>query len=233
MNEGVINLAAPRATLCGTGAVLLDAEGPLSLDTQRRIWALADEMRDREDVIDVQPGMNNLLVMYDIASMDLEQAPQELLARWNATPVKQREGRTMEVPVIYGGELGMDMPDLASFHKMTPEEIAHLHAASEYVVFAPGTGPGFGYLFGLPPRLFTPRHMTPVMRPTGGLVSIGGAQSNLGGPRQENGPATHPTGWHAIGHAPNVPVPFDLSRERPNLLDMGDRIIFRVERVEA
>jgi KipI family sensor histidine kinase inhibitor len=232
MSEGVVILDEPRASLCGTAAVLLDAEGALSMQTQLRIWALADALRGQSDVVDVQPGMNSLLVMYDIASIDPERAPRELLARWRETPATPRAGKVLEVPVIYGGEMGVDMPFVCSHHGLTPEEIARLHAAPEYVVFAPGTGPGFGYLFGLDQRLFTPRRKVPEMRAIGGLVSIGGAQSNLGAPRRADGPKAGPTGWHSIGHSPEVPEPFDLAREGVNLLAMGDRVRFRIARIE-
>jgi allophanate hydrolase subunit 1 len=42
-----------------------------------------------------------------------------------------------------------------------------------------------------------------------------------------------PTGWYSIGEVPDVPVPFDLERDPVNLLSLGDRIRFRIERIEG
>jgi allophanate hydrolase subunit 1 len=63
-------------------------------------------------------------------------------------------------------------------------------------------------------------------------VSIAGAQAILGSPRKANGADVQPTGWHVIGRAPDVPEPFDLARDPMSVVSMGDRIRFRVERIE-
>lgn len=233
MTAPVLVRAQPRVTPCGGAALLLEAEGPLSLPTQQGIWNLAEEARDWPGVVDVQPGMNNLLVALDPLEGEAEATAARLLARWGEVPRDRPLGRLIELGVVYGGEGGMDLPDLAAHHGLSPAEVARLHAAPDYVIFAPGVTPGFGYLFGLDPRLFTPRRQVPVMRPAGGGVSIGGAQSNLGAPRRPDGPAMNPTGWYVIGRATELPVPFDLALDPPNRVSLGDRIRFRIERVEA
>ncbi|MBS0517084.1 MAG: carboxyltransferase domain-containing protein [Proteobacteria bacterium] len=233
MNTGVVVLAEPRVSLCGSAALLLDAEGPMTLPTQERIWRLGDRVRDWEGVVDAQPGMNSLLIVLDPLEADPQALSARLLDVWPTIEAGRIRGRLLEVGVVYGGEGGQDLPDVAAYHRCTPQEIVALHAAPEYVVFAPSVSPGFGYLFGLDPRLFTPRRKVPVMRPVGGGVSIGGGQSNLGKPYVEGGPTMNPTGWHVIGCAPRLPAPFDLAKDPPNLLSLGDRIRFRVDRIEA
>ena len=232
MNSGVVVLAEPRVSLCGSAALLLDAEGPLALPTQERIWRLSGEVRQWDGVVDVQPGMNSLLVVLDPLDADPALLSARLLEVWPTIEAGRIASRLLEVGVVYGGEGGQDLPALAAYHRLDIGAVVALHAAPEYVVFAPGVSPGFGYLFGLDQRLFTPRHKVPVMRPVGGRVAIGGGQANLGSPRMEGGPAMQPTGWHAIGRAPALPVPFDLSKREPNLLSLGDRIRFRIDRIE-
>ncbi len=70
------------------------------------------------------------------------------------------------------------------------------------------------------------------MRRVFGSVLIGAGQSILGNPWTEGLPTMNPTGWYVIGRAPNLPAPFDLAKEPPNLLSLGDRIRFRIDRVE-
>ncbi len=232
MNTRVQTLSAPRITYCGSAALLFDAEGPLALPTQQRIWSLAKRVRDWPHVNDVQPGMNNLLIVIDPLQADAQAISDQVMAAWQVTEAGTALGKLLEVGVVYGGEEGMDLNDVAAHHRLSVDEIVRLHAAPEYVVFAPGVAPGYGYLFGLDPRLFIARRKVPVMRPIRGSVAIAGLQANLGSPRRPGGPTHTPTGWHQIGNVPDVPVPFDLSRSPPNLLDLGDRIRFRVERIE-
>ncbi|MBS0223218.1 MAG: allophanate hydrolase subunit 1 [Proteobacteria bacterium] len=233
MNTGVVELAAPRVSLCGDAALLLDAEGSLSLPTQQRIWTLSEEVLQWPEVVDTQPGMNSLLVVLDPIKSDPEGVATRLLDAWLRTDSGRPAGRLLEVGVVYGGEWGMDLPEVARILGMTIESVAQLHASTEYTVFAPGVGPGYGYLFGLDPKLFTPRRQVPVMRPADSSIAIGGAQSNLRGPRMPKKPDMVATGWYSVGRATDVPVPFDFSRQPPNLLSLGDRIRFRIERIDA
>jgi 5-oxoprolinase (ATP-hydrolysing) subunit B len=58
--------AAVRLSAAGSGALLLDvAQGSFDMQRQRRIWGLADALREYHEVQDVVPGMNNLLVLFD------------------------------------------------------------------------------------------------------------------------------------------------------------------------
>lgn len=233
MSSPVVTLEQPRVSLCGGSALLLEAEGPLALPTQMGIWNLTDEIRAWPGVLDLQPGMNNLLVVLDPLEGDAEAISARILARWAEVPRERALGRLIEVGVVYGGEGGMDLMELCERVNLSPAEVVALHSAPEYVIFAPGVSPGFGYLFGLDQRLFCPRRKEPVLRPAGGTVMIGGAQCNLGAPRRAGGPVANPTGWYVIGRAQDVPVPFDLAMDPPNRVSLGDRIRFRVERIEA
>lgn len=233
VNCDVTVLQAARVSYCGSAAVLLDAEGPLALATQERIWRLSDKVRQWNGVVDTQPGMNSLLVVVDPRTGDLEILAARLRETWPRVPSGRTAGRLIEVGVVYGGEGGQDLPEVAAFHKCTQEDVARLHAAPEYTIFAPGVTLGFGYLFGMDPRLFTPRRQVPVVRALGGGVSIAGIQSNLGKPYVEGSAKSAPTGWYMIGRAPEVPSPFDFDKTPPNLVSLGDRIRFRVDKVEA
>lgn len=232
MSSPHFELTAPRVCLCGSSAMLLDAEGPMTLRTQERIWSLRNRIGEWREVVDVQTGMNSLLVEFDATIADPDDLARRLLEAWAVTEPGAVQGKVLEVSVIYGGERGPDLDDVAAYHRVDREAVARLHAAPDYVVFAPPVGIGFGYLFGLDPRLNTPRRDVPVLRKVGGWVLIAGAQALLGKPLRAGNAPTLPTGWHALGHAPDVPDPFDTSRNPPNLMNLGDRIRFRIERIE-
>ena len=231
MSRGITILDAPRVSYCGDQGLLLEAEGDLSLPTQERIWALNDIVVEWPDVVDTQPGMNSLLVLLRPGQGDPVEYSRKLLHAWGESPSRRRQGGLLEIGVVYGGEGGCDLSDVARYHRVDVTDVVRLHSAVDYTIFAPGTGPGFGYLFGLDPRLFIPRRKVPVMRKVGGVVSIAGAQAILGAPQKPNGAETSPTGWYVIGRAPDVPIPFDIARDPMSIVSLGDRIRFRIERI--
>jgi KipI family sensor histidine kinase inhibitor len=232
LSNGITILESPRVSYCGDHGLLLEAEGDLALPTQERIWAVNEVVLGWTGVLDTQPGMNSLLVLIQTDLHDPVEYRDRLLRAWGESQSGRRPSKLLEVGVVYGGEGGGDLPDVARFHGVDIAEIVQLHSAAEYTIFAPGTGPGFGYLFGLDPRLFIPRRKMPVMRKVGGTVSIAGVQAILGGPKHPNAAATAPTGWHVIGRAHDVPVPFDIARDPMSIVSLGDRVRFRIERIE-
>ena len=86
VNRDVTVLQEARVSFCGNTAVLLDAEGPLALATQERIWRLSDKVRQWEGVVDTQPGMNSLLVVVDPKTADLEALAARLSETWPTMP---------------------------------------------------------------------------------------------------------------------------------------------------
>lgn len=48
-----------RCYLLGETAVVLELEPPVTLESQQRIWGLAQRLANHEEVIDAIPGMNN------------------------------------------------------------------------------------------------------------------------------------------------------------------------------
>ena len=103
-----------RFSHLGTCALLCEAPEPLSLEWQQRLWNLAICARAMEHVREVVPGMNNLMVVFDP-----EQLPAELLERkietlWPECDTSARCGKNIELPVVYGGEYGMDLDEAAN-----------------------------------------------------------------------------------------------------------------------
>ena len=49
----------------------------------------------------------------------------------------------IRVPVLYGGEHGPDLENVAKLHNMTPEEVIRLHTAPTYLNYMLGFLPGF------------------------------------------------------------------------------------------
>jgi KipI family sensor histidine kinase inhibitor len=216
-------LREPKLSSIGTRALLFEAPGAFELSQQKRIWSLADEVATWADVEEAVLGVTNLMVVFSKPPRDLEATKGALLDAWHRLSEKAVSGRVIEISVIYGGELGSDLPAVSAYSGLPPEEIIAIHTAGEYTVCAIGSSPGFGYLHGLDSRIFMPRKRVPSLRMLKGTVTIGGMQAGIS-------VSTGPNGWNAIGWAA-TPM-FDLARTPPALLAPGDQIRFLVERIE-
>lgn len=126
-------------------------------------------------------------------------------------------GRLVEVPVHYGGAEGPDIEGVARHTGLSVEALIERHSAVEYTVYFLGFQPGFAYLGGLDPALATPRRKEPRLHVPAGSVGIGGEQTGVY-------PTSSPGGWQLIGRT--AEVLFDPNRERPSLLEPGDRVRF-------
>lgn len=215
-------LSRPKISLLGTTAMLFEAPGEFDLAHQRRIWTLARTVAAWPAVREVAPCMTNIMLTFLEPPERPEALEDALVAAWDAAEPDMTEGRIVDVPVVYGGEYGPDLLDIAQHAKLPPEEVVRLHTGSRLIVFAIGSHPGNAYLGGLDPRIAVPRRKVPRLRLDAGSVSIGGLQAGLGG-------TTGPSGWNCLGRA-SIPV-FDPARDPPALLAPGDIVRFQAERV--
>lgn len=213
----------PKISNIGTRALLVEAPGEFELAQQKRIWALADETVTWPDVEESVLGVTNLMLVFRTPPCDLDATKVALVEAWRRLPPKEVSGKVIEIPVIYGGEIGFDLPAVSAYSGLPAEEIIHIHAAGTYTVCAIGSSPGFGYLHGLDARIFMPRKTVPSLRMVKGSVTIGGMQTGIS-------VSTGPNGWNAIGWA--SASMFDPTHMPPALLAPGDQIKFRIERIE-
>ena len=210
-----------RISLSGSRALLLDAaHGRFDPAVQERIWSVGSDILAAAGICESVPGMNNLLVTYDPLTTDPASVRATLLAMWNAAEGTPIAGKTIEVPVLYGGQRGEDLGDWAAHCGLPVEEAVRRHAAATYSVAAVGGFPGFPYLSGLDPSLARGRRASPRARLTKGDVILGGEQASIM-------PTDGPSGWHVIGTT-EIEL-FDHRRTPPALLSPGDRIRFVVK----
>ena len=179
------------------------------------------EARAWPGVADVTAGLQNLTLFLDEtkAAEDIE---RRLVGSWqrSETHVEPSSGTRVEIPVIYGGECGPDLCEVARACGLSEREVIERHCAGDYVVSFLGFVPGFAYLDGLDTRLHVPRRATPRTRVPAGSVGIGGEQTGAY-------PFALPGGWNLIGRT--GAILFDPHRSPAALLAPGDRVRF-VER---
>ena len=206
-----------RCYLLGETAVVLELEPPVTLAAQKRVWRLAQRVATLPDVADVIPGMNNITVtLGDPQTLALD-AIERLQRWWEESEALEPDSRAIDIPVIYGGEQGPDLTEVARLSGFTPKQVVELHASVDYVVWFLGFQPGFPYLGGLPASLAMPRRAEPRLKVPAGSVGIGGQQTGIY-------PLSTPGGWQLIGRT-SLPL-FSPNREEPILLRPGDTVRF-------
>jgi KipI family sensor histidine kinase inhibitor len=190
----------------------------ISLETHRQVSALTHALERVRGVLNVHPAYASVLIDFDprLHGFDgVEKLVREQME--SALHAPPSEGRTIEIPVCYGGEYGPDLADVAAHTGLSPERVVELHSSAEYLVYFVGFSTCFPYLGGLPPDLATPRLANPRKHVPVGSVAIGGSQAGVY-------PLASPGGWRLIGRT-SLRL-FDPERTPPPLLRMDDRVRF-------
>lgn len=190
-----------------------------------RVHAVARRLQAALPGIECVPAYASLLLRFDpLQWIDIHAAsPHQrlqdaVLASLEDTTASVEDAPLVTIPVLYGGEYGPDLHDVAAHAGIAPDEVIARHTAADYRVAMLGFAPGFPYLLGLDPTLAMPRRADPRLNVAAGSVAIGGMQTGIY-------PQALPGGWQLIGRTP-VAL-FSLASKPPSLLRPGDRVRFR------
>lgn len=174
-------------------------------------------------------GYDSVLVTFDptvIATSAvknwLEQAVAAFITLYNRDPAAATAQVSTipthhHIPVVYGGEYGLDLNNVAHLNQLTTPEVIQLHTGQTYEVYFVGFAPGFAYLGPLPIGLDAPRLSSPRPKVKAGSVALAAGLTAIY-------PFTSPGGWQLIGYTP-TPV-FLPQSEPPVLFQPGDKVSF-------
>ncbi|WP_329599161.1 5-oxoprolinase subunit PxpB [Streptomyces pseudovenezuelae] len=198
-----------RALPVGNGALLVE------VSSDEEAQALHAELVRRRtegslSVREIVPAARTVL-------LDGLADPVRLAAQLTASevpPAPPRPREVVELPVRYDGP---DLADVAAHWGVSPEEVARVHAGTEFTVAFCGFAPGFGYLTGLPTRYDVPRRATPRTAVPPGSVALAGPYTGVY-------PRSSPGGWQLIGTTDAVL--WDHARVPAALLSPGTRVRF-------
>jgi KipI family sensor histidine kinase inhibitor len=208
---------APVYSRASDHSLLVSFGDEISPAMLNRVRQLVFAVRDERGIVNLHPGYSSLLISFDprITTHDAVEA----LARYAesaCSPVPPPV--SVEIPVCYGGDFGPDLGEVAAHCGLSIETVVELHSSAEYLVHFIGFSPGFLYLGGMPEALAAPRLPSPRLRVEAGSVGIAAKQTGVY-------PLPSPGGWRLIGRTPVCL--FDVRKDPPALLAMGDRVRFR------
>jgi len=211
----------------GDSALTIEFGNEIDAEINSRVVAFATAVVDQgwRGIHDVVPTYRSVTIHFDPL-------------QWNSTVLTKKlkslprsnhgqgdgQGILHEIPILYGGECGPDLEEVATSAGLEPAEAIALHASMPYRVYMLGFSPGFPYLGLVPEPLARPRRSTPRATVPAGSVGIADRQTGIY-------PITSPGGWQLIGRTP-IAI-YRKTRADPFLLKPGDLVRFRpIERDE-
>ena len=212
-------LPPPRLLPSGDSAITVEFSRNIDDAANRRVLALDRAMAAEPvtGVTETVPTYRSLLVHYDPEQIDFDKLGEQILALAQRPVPATTKTRRWRIPVVYGGEHGIDLEDVAKTLNTTPDEIVARHVAGDYRVAMIGFTPGWSYLSGLEKFLHMPRRQDPRLLTPAGTISIGGVQTGIQC-------LAGPSGWHLLGRTPVRT--YQLHRDPIFLLEPGDAVTF-------
>lgn len=206
---------------CGDSAVVVRA---VHGDANHR-WQVVHTLADALDTVRLAgvhglvPTYDSLLVEFDCADTDhqaIRRALADAIAQLDEGPI-ERASKLFVVPVVYGGEHGPDLPEVAEQLGLTEQQVIELHSGTALTVRCLGAPVGAPMMDGPPfpapvARLASPRTSVPP-----GSVAVAGKQAVIC-------PMRSPGGWPLLGRTPLRVL--DLDSERLTPYRPGDRFRF-------
>jgi KipI family sensor histidine kinase inhibitor len=190
-----------------------DAHGHLTLI--QRLLKILQKHRIPE-IVDVVSSFHTIAVHFNPSDGETIFKHLTALHLDDASDEVESSPQTVTIPVVYGGEYGPDLRDLAKKTKLSEKELIQIHSETEFTVAAIGFSPGFPYLAGLPKILSQPRLASP-RKVAAGSVAIANDQAGIY-------PFASQGGWLILGRTNRTL--FDPHREQPSLLKSGDKVRF-------
>ncbi|MDM7860926.1 carboxyltransferase domain-containing protein [Alteromonas sp. ASW11-36] len=219
MNQALAQWNIHSYSECGESALILYFSGQNLRDQNRNVSSLCKVLSTNkpEWLRDLVPGFDSLMLVYDIASLDLY-GVLGWLAKLRHSEDIAYEGKLYHIEVDYRLSSAFDLNNVSDELALSVEDVIDLHQRQQLRVFAIGFTPHFAYLGELPEQLKVARLSKPRVAVPAGAVAIADNYSAVY-------PASSPGGWQLLGTVTdlNAFLAIDLS--------VGDRIQFKTHSI--
>lgn len=213
--------ANPSIRCCGDSAITVEFGQKICVEENQKVMSLHTYLTHERPngVIETVPCYSSLMIHYDPCLISYEELHKKIrYALQHLSKTTVQSSSVISIPVLYGGEFGPDLEEVAAYEQITPEEVIHRHTTYDCYVYMLGFSPGNAYI-GCPERIFSvPRKSTPRLKIPAGAITIWESQTTIF-------PMEQPGGWNVIGNTPLRM--FDLSCQEPFFLHPSQRVHFR------
>lgn len=218
--ENVHGRQAARFLPCGDTALCVEFGDSIDRRVSALVLALADrvEAASIPGIVELVPTFRSLTIHYDPSVLQQAELRAKLAPLLPDLAPAGGAGRLWRIPACYDPSLSPDLAEVATRTGLTPQQVAERHSAATYHVYMVGFLPGYPYMGDLPPELALPRRENPRTKVPPGSIAIATTLTAVY-------TLESPGGWHLIGRTP-APL-WDLRRDRPVVLQAGDKVVFR------
>lgn len=218
-----------KIVIAGEQALQIDFNNEISIETNACVTQVREEVERRKipGVIETLQAYRSLIINYkpDLIRYDqLKAEVDDIVGGIDFHYKKPSRIFVTELPVLYGGEWGPDVDEVAQMEGISSEEVIRRHSTNPNYLYFIGFSPGLPHL-GNPEHTFSvPRRQSPRVHLPRGSVTIWREQTTVF-------PVDQPGGWNVIGRTPLRL--FDVTREPSILLKAGQWVQFRaIDRAE-
>lgn len=204
----------------GDSALVIEFGNNISKEIHNKVRAMkiAIESNKVDGIIEITPTYRSLMIHYNPLEVGYSKLVESIKSIENRlSEIEIPIPKVIEIPVLYGGEFGPDIKNVATHNGISVEEVIRIHTSKEYLIYMLGFTPGFPYLGGMDNKIATPRLKIPRTKISSGSVGIAGSQTGIY-------PVDSPGGWQIIGRTPLKL--YDGNSEKPILLNSGDYLKF-------
>lgn len=209
-----------RFSQFGDSALLISSHLPDKEDRWRSAHVLADRLRNAnlKGIESIVATFETFTVEFNPLVIDNFTLYQWLVNHSDGLDEFTSQGRTVDIPIVYGGEFGPDLRSVADHLELSEDEVIQKHSETSWRVAFNGGPAGAplheGNAFNSPiPRMSEPRVRIPA-----GTIALSGSQGTV-----YTVPA--PGGWRLIG---TTPVQMNNLSGQPFVaLSPGDYLRFR------
>lgn len=219
----------------GENAVTIELANEISEQLNDRVLSIESYFRANAfpGMIEIVSAYSSLTIFFDVyqvkrsfpGSESAFGVVRELASNavQNTSDKEYDDFRTIEIPVCFNDEYGLDLRTIAESRGLAPEGVIEIFSGRTYRVYMLGFLPGFAYMGEVDERIATPRKSKPRVRVPKGSVGIAGTQTGIY-------PFDLPGGWQIIGRS-SIDL-FTPENDTPSYFRVGDRVKFlKVEKL--
>lgn len=207
--------------MTGDCALCATFPGQICVETNLKVRALqhALEQAQIRGITEMIPAYCSLMVHYNplkVSYSELENTVRTLAEKASETSVAT--GTVIQIPVLYGGNWGPDIEEVAQFEGISVEEVIRRHSTQSGFIYMIAFAPGLPYIGSMEKTFSVPRRNSPREKLPAGSVTVWQSQTTIF-------PVEQPGGWNVIGRTPLQL--FDKANPKsPFLLQAGNWVEF-------
>ena len=157
-------MADVRFLLTGDTSLCAEFGNEISekINTEIRAFNILLNKSGIRGIVETVPTYRSLMIHYDpeiISYRTLMSRLKGLTKQLDSAELPPSE--VLEIPVLYGGEMGPDLDFVAEHAGISKEEVVKVHTSVPYLIYMLGFTPGFTYLGGMSDKIETPRLKQP------------------------------------------------------------------------